>query len=55
MQELYWAIFASGTSTRKARRPGYGDMTIRQFPDKHSEQYNPAYIALTKNDNSYLG
>lgn len=33
----------------------YGDTTIRQFADKHKEQYNPAYIAITKNDNSYLG
>ena len=33
----------------------YGDMSIRQFADKHKEQYNPAYIAMTKNDNSYLG
>jgi Kef-type K+ transport system membrane component KefB len=33
----------------------YGDTTIRQFADKHKEQYNPAYITITKNDNSYLG
>lgn len=32
----------------------YGDTTVRQFADKHREQYNPAYVALTK-DNSYLG
>jgi hypothetical protein len=30
-------------------------MTIRQFAVKHREEYNPAYVALTKNDNSYLG
>ena len=33
----------------------YGDMSVRQFADKYSGQHSPAYIVITKNDNSYLG
>jgi len=33
----------------------YGDMSVGQFAEKHRGQYSPAYIAVTKNDNSYLG
>jgi Kef-type K+ transport system membrane component KefB len=34
----------------------YGDMTVRQFADKHNDDPdNPAYIAVTKTGRSYLG
>jgi Na+:H+ antiporter len=34
----------------------YGDMTVRQFADKHNDDpADPAYIAVTKTDRSYLG
>lgn len=34
----------------------YGDMTVRQFADKHSDDPgNSAYIAVIKTDRSYLG
>lgn len=34
----------------------YGDMTVRQFADKHNDDpADPAYIAVTKTARSYLG
>jgi len=33
----------------------YGDMTVRQFADRHKAEYSPAYVAVARSDNSYLG